>query len=204
MARPALTDQQKRDIRRKIRAAAAELYSNGGASTLTARAVADKAGVSVGTIYSHFRDLNELAQSLWREPARRLVFELRELAEKYNDPKERLVHLLKAYVHFANSNPDVFRNAFLYVRPEKQVPPLQVSLDDDEFFRTFRQAIVDGQNQGLFREGDTNTLTQAVLSSVHGSLALPVNLHRLALRPGQEMAAFMIDATVDWLSIASG
>ena len=199
MARPTLSDQQRREIRRRIRAAAAELYESGGQSAITARAVAEKAGVSVGRVYSHFRNLSELVQSLWRQPASRLVLELRELAEKHSDPEVRLTEMLNSYVNFASTNPGVFRNAFLYVRPDKQEPPPQIALENDEFFCCLRQAIEDGQAEGRFRAGDVNTMTQAVLSAVHGSLALPVNLHRLALKPGTEIADELIAAMTDWL-----
>lgn len=199
MARPTLTAEQRRQMRRKIRVAAAALYTEGGHSGITVRAVAEKAGVSVGAVYSHFKNLSELMQSLWRRPAGHMVLELTELSAAVADPEERLARMLQAYVDFATSNPGVFRNAFLYVRPEHHEQPPQVRLEDDEFFCCFRKAITDGQASGVFRSGDADTLTQAVLSSVHGSLAMPINLHRLALKPGTEIADFLIHTMLDWL-----
>lgn len=199
MARPALTEEQKREIRRNIRSAAAEIYAEQGSHNITARAVAQRAGVSVGTVYSHFNSLSELLQSLWRQPARKLVQQLQKIEAKHPDPVERLPKLLKAYQQFSEKNPSVFRNAFLFVRPEKQAAPEQIALNDDEFFCIYRRAITDGQEAGVYRSGDADELTQAVLSAVHGAIAMPVNLHRLALVPGKDMAAFVTDAMLDWL-----
>lgn len=203
MPRPALTDQQRRETRRRIRAAAARLHAQVGLAGISARAVAEQAGVSVGTLYGHFGSLSALMQSLWRAPAARLVDELEALADSTPEPVARLRRLLERYVSFAADNEQVFRGAFLYVRPESQAAPPQVPLDDDRFFQVFRQAIVAGQQQGALRRGDPDLLTQTVLGAVHGSLALPVNLHRLALDTSTGVPAQMIDAMLEWLCSSS-
>lgn len=199
MPRPALTDEQRRATRRRIRDAAARLHAQVGLSGVSARAVAEQAGVSVGTLYSYFDSLSELLQSLWRAPAARLIAELEGVSAATTHPADGLRALLETYVRFAADNASVFRGAFLFVRPESVAAPPQVALDEDRFFQVFRQAIVDGQNQGDFRAGDPDALTQTVLSAVHGALALPVNMHRLALDPSPRIPQQMIDAMLEWL-----
>ena len=199
MPRPALTEEQRRQIRRNIREAAARLHKDNGLSNISVRAVAQEAGVSVGTVYSHFGSLSELMQSLWRRPARKLVQRLTHLADEISDPVEQLRAYLTAYVQFSIAEPEVFRAAFLFVRPETVAPPEKIALEDDEFFSLFRRAIVQGQREGHIRSGDPDTLVQLVLGSVHGALALPVNLHRLALREGAELAEQAIAAQLEWL-----
>jgi len=203
MARPALTDEQRRVVRRKIRKAAAKLHSENGISNVSIRAVAELAEVSVGTVYSYFGSLSELMQSLWRQPARKLVEEMTRLAQEARTPATQLKAMLNAYVSFAVEQPQVFRSAFLFVRPESVEPPKQISLSDDQFFLLFRQAISTGQQQGQFRKGNPDVLAQMILSAVHGSLALPINLHRLALREGKEMAQQTIKAQLEWLRTRS-
>lgn len=199
MPRPALTDEQRRVIRHKIRQAADKLYAENGVTNVSARAVAELAGVSVGTVYSYFGSLSELLQSLWRQPARKLVQQMAQLAEDISNPAEQLEALLHAYVRFSVETPQVFRRAFLYVRPEAQQPPDQVALADDRFFMLFSDAISRGQRKGLFRPGDPDTLAQMLLSAVHGALALPINLHRLALSDGTSIAEQTIAAQLEWL-----
>lgn len=199
MPRPALTDEQRRETRRKIRAAAAALHAESGRTDLSARAVAERAGVSVGTLYSYFGSLSELMQSLWRQPARRLVEELEQICAKEPDPVSRLKSLLEAYAGFSEEQRSVFRGAFLFVRPESQEPPAQVSLDEDRFFGLFRQSIIDGQAAGSIRDGEPDRLTQTVLSAVHGAIALPINLHRLALDSSPGMQKAMIEVMLGWV-----
>jgi AcrR family transcriptional regulator len=62
--RPALTDKQRRETRLRNFTAAAELCAENGFRDISARTIADKAGVSVGTLYTNFDNLKDLMQSL--------------------------------------------------------------------------------------------------------------------------------------------
>ena len=203
MPRPALTDEQRRAIRRKIREAAARLYADDGINKISVRAIAERAGVSVGTVYSHFGSLSELLQSLWRQPARRMVQQMIEETRELDDPVAQLRALLSRYARFAIEEPQVFRSAFLFVRPEAIEPPARVALADDDFFQLFRSAVGRGQQAGTFRDGDCDRLTQMVISAVHGALALPINWHRLALDTTPEVVDATISAQLDWLQSAA-
>ena len=199
MARPSHSTEQKRAIRQKIRAAASKLYKDSGGSNVTARSVAKEAGVSIGTLYAYFGSLSEVMQSLWREPVRKLIASMESLASEIDCPRQRLRALLQAYVTFAESNDSVFRSSFLYVRPEAAPPPPQIALANDRFFQLYRATLREGQGSGVFRSGDLDELTQMLLSAIHGSLALPVNLHRLALDPSARIPKLMVDAMLEWL-----
>ena len=199
MPRPALTEEQRRQIRRNIREAAARLHKDNGLSNISVRAVAQEAGVSVGTVYSRFGSLSELMQSLWRRPARKLVQRLTHLADEISDPVEQLRAYLTAYVQFSIAEPEVFRAAFLFVRPESAEPPPQVALKNDRFFQLYRTTIREGQRSGVFRDGDLDELTQLLLSAIHGSVALPINLHRLALDPSPRIPNLMVRTMLEWL-----
>ena len=199
MARPTLTDEQRQIVRNNIREAAAKLYVENGRSSVSVRAVAESADVSVGTVYAYFGSLSELMQSLWRQPVRKLVQHMARLVEGAQTPVDQLDELLQAYVRFAVDNPQVFKSALLFVRPESAELPEQTDPADDQFFTLFTQAIASGQKQGQFRIGDPSLLAQMVISAVHGSLALPINFHRLALHNGTEVAEQTIAAQLEWL-----
>ena len=200
MARPALTEEQRREIRHKIRTAAASLHNAHGTRNISARAIAEAAGVSVGTIYSHFGNLTELLQSLWIQPARNLIESMREVAHTTADPELRLRRLIEAYVQFAEDNWSVYKGAFMFVRPDEQPAPPRLELEKDQLFTMLKQAITDGQEQGVFRQGDVNAITQTLWSGVHGALALPTNFHRLALNDATSRVDQMIELLFDWLT----
>ena len=201
MPRPALTDEQRQQTRRKIRRAAAELFARSGLADISARAIAETAGVSVGTIYSHFENLGELMQSLWKEPLGRLLDELEGISESTNDPEKRLKRLLEAYLQFATGQNAVYRGAFLYVRPDSHEKPVPVNLNQDRLFSVFRQAVVDGQKAGAFRKGNASRITQTLWAGLHGAIALPTNIDRLAFDPPERIARHMLDALMEWLTV---
>lgn len=199
MPRPVLTSEQRRATRHLIQRAAADLYAKDGGKGVSVRSIADSAGVSVGTIYANFANLTELMQSLWKQPAQRLFTELEESAKGIDDPLKRLEVLLQTYANFATEQRAVYRGAFLYVRPEAGEQPKAVALQDDRFFSLLRQAIVEGQKAKTIIAGDPDQLAQALWSAVHGAIALPINIDRLAFDTSDQPVQFMIEAMLSWL-----
>ena len=191
MPRPALTPEQKQENRRRIRQAAAELFAEKGISNITARAIATKAGVSVGNIYANFDSLTELMQSLWKEPLNRLLAEMENTAANTADPEQRLRKLIKHYINFATRQHGVYRGAFMFVRPQSLDKPSKVDVEQDRFYRLFKQTIRDGQQLGQFVSGNPSTLTHVLWAALHGAIALPDNLDRLDLPSSEQLAKHM-------------
>ncbi len=200
MARPALTDEQRRETRRAIRRAAARLYAEKGIGQVSARAIADAAGVSVGTLYSYFDNLTALMQSLWKEPVARFIADAEAKLAETHDPRERLRVMLDLYAAFARDQREVYRGAFLYVRPQSHDKPSKVALTDDRFFGLFRSVIATAQAEGVVRPGDPTRLAETVWAGLHGAVALPTNFDRLALDDADTIIADMIDAMLEWLT----
>lgn len=199
MPRPVLTSEQRRATRHLIRKAAADLYAKDGSKRVSVRSIAERAGVSVGTIYANFANLTELMQSLWKEPAKRLFTDLEKITDALDNPKEKLVAILQNYMRFAVEHHAVYRGAFLHVRPAEHAQPEPVQPAEDRFFSLIATAIEAGQQEGLFRKGDTSMLTQLVWSAIHGAIALPINIDRLALDTSEKVVQEMLDLMLEWL-----
>jgi hypothetical protein len=93
----------------------------------------------------------------------------------------------------------VYRGAFLYVRPEVHPKPEPVALSDDRLFNLNQSTISSGQEQGLFIEGDPTKLAQTLWSAVHGAIALPINIDRLAFDTSPQLVQDMIKIMFGWL-----
>ena len=187
MARPKATPEQRAQVRRSIQAAAATIYREEGIAAISARAVATKAGVSVGTIYSYFGDLTGLMQSLWTGRVMAVEEQFRAKAAEIDDPVERLTALLRAYLTFGNEEAALYRGALMFVRPTALETPDKQALSGFAFPSLLRNAIEQGQDAGQIVEGDPGTLAQLLWSGVHGVLALPVNMDRLDLAPASDL-----------------
>ena len=101
MPRPAATPEQRERQRRRIRQAASEIYAENGPLGVSARAIAQRAGVSTGTLYSYFANLPDLMRSLWMEPVTEAGRELEAVAKAHRSPVKRIQALLTGYVEFA-------------------------------------------------------------------------------------------------------
>jgi len=196
MARPKASPEQRARVRRSIQRAAADLYREEGLAAISARAVAKRAEVSVGTIYSYFGDLTGLMQSLWTGRIAELDDMFRASAAKHVDPIVRIEVLLRAYLDFGIEQAVLYKGALMFVRPASQGVPDKQAVQDFAFPSLLREAIISGQASGLIVEGEAELLSQMLWSGVHGALALPVNLDRLDLAPATKLADLMVDGLI--------
>ena len=102
--RPALTDQH----REAVLQAARDLLASDGLAGLQARTLARRAGLSVGSIYKLFGDIDELIRRLNRETHREFAVHHRAALDAVN-PDERdvmvpLMALARAYIDFVIAN----------------------------------------------------------------------------------------------------
>ncbi len=196
MARTAATPEQRAEVRRKIRHAAASIYAEGGLSALSARAIAVRAGVSVGTLYSYYANLTDLMRSLWTPAVQEAQAQLRTLSETHPDPERRLEAILAFYVDFAAKNREVYKGVFLFVRPDAAPKDENPPVGPQAFHNILCAAIRDGQKTGVFRKGDADRMAHLVWAGIHGALALPINFDLMDFGPPGRLPGDMITALI--------
>ncbi len=192
MARPAASPEQRAEQRGLIRRAAAEIHAEKGIAGISARAVAVRAGVSTGTIYRYFGSLQELMRSFWTEPVAKANETLEAAARAHPDPLTRIEALLTTYADFAHTNPEVYRGAFLFVRPESLGSPDAEPLDALPFHRLLCDAIREAQIAGQVRREDADEMAQLLWAGLHGALSLPIHIDLYAVAPSETLAPAMI------------
>lgn len=178
MPRTQATPEQKEEARRVIRQAAADVYHSVGIGGVSVRAIAKKAGVSVGTIYTYFGSLQGLMESLWNGPVQRYIDRLKTIAEEHADPVKRIEALMRSYVEFAEKNAEIYRGVFLFVRPLGQAIKDKTPAEDAVFASLVIAAIKDGQEDGQITAGDPTEMAMMIWGSLHGCIALPHNFGR--------------------------
>ena len=193
MARRPATEEDRARERRRIRRAAAAIHRESGISAVTVRAIAERAGISTGKIYSYFGNLQDLMRSLWAEPVATLNERFESIAATTQDPVDRIAALLGAYLDFARSNDETYRGAFLFVRPTALTPPEQRPASDVPFLRLLALAIREGQEQGSIRTGDPERLAALAWAGLHGAIALPINADLYRIDEDRELGGEMID-----------
>jgi AcrR family transcriptional regulator len=187
MGRPALSDEQRKETRERIRNAALEVYREQGIEGVSIRNVAQRVGLAASAIYSYFSSRQSLVESLWLDPALTTVQHMVDVAAETSDPMQRIERILQIYVDFAHDNPDVYRGAFMFVRPESMEPPVAGNLNDLPFHVILRDAISEAQKAGGAGPGDPDLTAQALWAGVHGALALGVNIEHWKFSDSRKM-----------------
>ncbi len=196
MARPVATEEERADQRRRLRRAAAELHREGGPAAVSVRAVAARAGVSTGLLYSYFANLSDLNRSLWMGPIAELGRSLAEVERDGAEPVERIRQLLDTYVAFTATHSDTHRWLLLWVRPPNSTTDRNDDPDELMLFASLRRAIEEGQANDSIRTGDPRVMAQTLWSGVHGALALPINIDTYDLADGPVIAHEMITSLI--------
>ena len=178
MPRPQATPEQKAEVRRVIRKAAADIYNKDGPRGISVRTIAQKAGVSVGTIYTYFGSLHGLMESLWSGPVERYIEELKVIASNHADPVQRIEALMRSYVEFSRKNVELYRGVFLFVRPLGEAMKDKTPADEAMFALLVIEAIKEGQADGKIKAGDPSHTAMMIWGSLHGCIALPHNFSR--------------------------
>ena len=202
MPRPSVTEEQRTQMRSKIRAATLTVLRRHklepgdarGHEQVTIREVIDEAGISIGTFYKYFKNRRDLAQALWAEPVEKLRSELQADFASLQRPADKVRATLNHYVQFAMTERRIFRGAFLFVRPENDPKPKPLTLDEEVFYQSLIKAFEEGQKAGDFRDFDTHEMAQIFWAAIHGALALPINIDRYKFDPPETLTASMTTA----------
>src|SRR5471030_3116690 len=138
----------KRDA---ILRAAIDVFAERGYFNAQVADVARAAGVAAGTVYLYFKSKDDLLVSIFERSMREGLTTGRAAVANLQDPRERLLRLARA--HLARLGHD--RNLAIVFQVElrqstKFMEQFSASLLRD-YLGLIREAIADGQREGLFR-----------------------------------------------------
>ncbi|HET7208749.1 MAG TPA: TetR/AcrR family transcriptional regulator [Terriglobales bacterium] len=168
---PATATRQRHKLatRDLILKAARDMFVSDGYESFSMRKLAQRIGYSPGAIYVHFRNKEEIFQSLVEQSFARLSQALSGLEDRHrdSDPVRLLKKGLYTYVEFGLRNPNDYRFAFL-LQPPVQTEPYKVH----PAFESLRYMVGRCIGEGRFREVDAETTCQALWAAIHGVTSL--------------------------------
>jgi AcrR family transcriptional regulator len=162
-------EREREDVRKKILDAARDLFAREGYERVTMRKLAEAIEYSPTTIYLHFKDKDELVQSLCQADFSRLLGELSR-GPLAKDPAERVRQLGMAYARFGIAYPNHYR--FMFMTPFQ--PDHAASDAGETAYGLVRNTVADAIKSGRFRPGDVDTTAQVLWSALHGAVSLLV------------------------------
>jgi AcrR family transcriptional regulator len=182
------------ELRENLIEAAITLINEKGISDLSLRQLARYVGVSHNAPYRHF----ETKQALLIAVAEEGFIALRKRLEEAKigsseDARDQLRAIGIAYVQFALTHPAHYQVMFGDYRNHccESASLAEVS---KQAFGVLVNIIQEGQDQGIFREGNTINLARVAWSLVHGQAMLKLD-HRLQIESETEFNAFLSFST---------
>lgn len=172
---PARTDPDRRKpyhhgaLRQALIDAGIALAREGGPDRVVLREAARAAGVSHSAAYRHFADREALLAEVSRHARGELAAEMRRRLKRVADPPRRLGAVGTAYVHFALTQPGLFRTAFATHPATGEAGP---RTGDAEPFEILGQVLDQAQSAGLLDSDRRPGAEIAVWSAVHGLASL--------------------------------
>lgn len=145
------------------------LAETGDERAVSVRAVAQRVGVSVPSIYLHFADKQSLLDAVCEEVFEALRVRLRAASEAATDPLEALRAQGNAYVHFGLENPEHYRIVMML----KHTPAAESAdrVIAGGAFGYLVESVRQCVEQGVYA-GDPVKLALGLWTAAHGVTAL--------------------------------
>jgi AcrR family transcriptional regulator len=168
-----LTQARKLATREAIVGAALAQVSAGGYASASVQAVAERAGVAVGTVYRHFPSKSELFAEVFRRASERELAVVIEVSAAGGRPAaERVAAAVEAFCRRALAGPVLAYS--LIAEPvdpavESERLRLRVGYRD-----AFARVLADGVESGELRPHDTQTVAAALVGALGEALVGPL------------------------------
>ena len=190
--------QHKAELKTQILAAAREIFVRDGYESFSMRKLAQRIDYSPGSIYLHFKNKEELFESLVEESFDRLLRALNRLknAHAHQDPVAKLKTVLRAYIDFGLRNPNDYRFAFLLRRP-LQRRPYKVH----PAFDVMRYLVGRCVEEKRFRPVDVESTSQALWAAIHGITSLLIQRPTFPWVARRQLIDQVINNAVDSLML---
>ncbi|MGY6652986.1 TetR/AcrR family transcriptional regulator [Amycolatopsis sp. TRM77291] len=165
--------QERLDAQRDaVLAAAMEQLAERGYAGCSVSAVAERAGVAVGSVYRHYPTKADLVVELFRKVVTREVEAVREVSERPGTPAERVVAVFDTFASRALKTP---RMAYALLAEPVDAP---IEAERLVFRRAFRdvvaQHVADGVRSGVLPAQDADVTAAALVGAAAEVLIGPL------------------------------
>jgi AcrR family transcriptional regulator len=196
-----LRERQKAERRLRIEAAARAVFHEKGYDAATTREIAERAEVSIGTLFAYAADKRELLTMVYRDELHALTETTFASVPAHAPVIDQLVHVLEPRYVYWSADPALARHAvretFAAIYPAGGPAPDGDAAPPEQFLRVQLTALIAAnQRAGRIRGGDDAELIARVvldiyLSENRGWLATPkpqLNEGISSLRASLELA----------------
>lgn len=168
--------REKEELRQQILDAARELFVREGYESVSMRKIAAKIEYSPGSIYTYFKDKDEILDCLCEETFLKLhVEKLAKVSQMKGGALELLKKGMETYIRFGLEHPDHYMVTFiLKAAPYEQPMARQTrkAQAGKKCFDDMRNAVRRCIEEGKIKNADLEETSQALWAGMHGLTAL--------------------------------
>ncbi|KCZ51831.1 TetR/AcrR family transcriptional regulator [Hyphomonas pacifica] len=174
-----------RNARPKIERAALKLFIHEGIDAATTREIAEKAGVSEGALYRHYKGKDELALSLFMETHNRLGAMMAEALSGEGNLDEKVLAAVTAYCELADEDFLLFSfhlvslNRFLPYDKRREDDP--VSITEKIISNLMQEGVLPKGDPALKAAMALGVVMQAGQNKIYNRLPGPLSQHAEAM-----------------------
>ncbi len=183
--------QEKEELRQIILKAASTLFLEQGYNRFSMRSLAESIGYSAATLYLYFRDKDDLLFTVVDEGFARFTRQLANAVASSADPWEQLVALGEAYVTFGLQNPVYYQLMFLTRVDYLTQPPAGEQTPRIASLHILQETMQAAMEAGVIVPGDLETASDVFWASMHGIVALSINMPAFDFARVQNLATAM-------------
>ena len=184
------------DTRERIREAAVRVFSRDGFDRSSVKAIAEEAGVAVGTIYLHFENKDDLLISVFEEEFNARLIHLDEMLEDRAAAPAQIQTLLETHFERVRAYPEL-AELLLYERFHRgsrlreRILPLQ-----QRILKRIARILEDGIDDGWIRPCNPKVVALALFDLVQTmtacwALADPADADEIASAAPRELTDLM-------------
>lgn len=170
MPRARQSEEQREIVRRRILAAAQDLFNGAGIDAVSMRSLGARVGLTAPALYAYFPAKLDLLRALWWDALDDLHGRMARLSESEPDPVAAIRALGLAYVDFGLENPPRFRVLFMADRAFAE--ELKAAGIAHEAYGLFLARVSEAIDRGRLRPGDPDLYAQALWAGAHGVVNL--------------------------------
>lgn len=138
-----------------------------GYNSMSMRDLAKALGIEAPSLYNHIKSKEELLKTTCFEMADRFITALDEVNDIYFNAEQKLRMAIENHIKILTSNLDM-AHVFLHEWKYLSEPYLsEFIVLRDRYEQGFREIIVTGEQEGLFKEIDTKFAVLTILSSLN-------------------------------------
>jgi len=187
--------REKREMRQLILDAAMKRFVREGFEKTSVRQIAKDIEYSVGAMYVHFKNKNEIFYALHVEFFNMLHSKFNEAS--IEDPLQRLRWLGQKYMEFGFENPEAYHLMFVAQSPMETIEDQESWYCAKRTFDVLVQTVDQCVKEGYFPNKDVMQLTMMTYGLSHGILSL--KLYRDMKMFPEEERQRLIHSTLDYI-----